>query len=454
MNIRDKIKTVIKTFSMLSEGDTVLVGLSGGPDSVTLLLLLRELEPSLNIHAIYIDHGLRPHETPDEIEFCKQLCCQLNVPFVTRAIDDLPDGQRKTPALLREIRYRLYEETAFSIGASRIALGHNKDDQAETIILNLLRGAAMTGMSGIAPVRGRFIRPLIDVPRLEIEAYLNECKQTCCLDSSNLKDIYLRNRVRRHLMPALLDYNPNIVNTLTRNAQIIREENAFIELAVTKKMMTLVSRKKKNRIELFLLPLQNMEIVLLRRLLKRAAASVETIKELGALHIEEIMTLIRTSSTGDRLYLPGGIRVIRGYSTVVITSEPPARCPEKTLPLPGEVIVREVNCIMRTTILDRFQRPEHRRQECLDADLLSTQLKIRARVDGDYFYPLGLGKRKKVQDYLVDEKIPRDVRQAIPLVFSGDTLVWIAGHRADDRFKVTQETKRYCLLELIPIKYD
>ncbi|MBF0538386.1 MAG: tRNA lysidine(34) synthetase TilS [Nitrospirae bacterium] len=464
MHIRDKVRATIRAFSMLGAYDRapiehvsigyVLIGLSGGPDSVALLRLLRELFPSVNVHAIYINHGLRPLETPAEMAFCKQLCEHLGVPLTIRAIDDLPQGLRKTPAILRQSRYRLYEETALEIGATKIAIGHNKDDQAETVILNLIRGAGLTGLAGIAPTRGRFIRPLIDVSRWEILQYLNECSQTYCLDSSNLKDIYLRNRLRIHLMPQLTQYNSNIVDTLTRNAQIIREDNEYIEQAVTKKLMTLISRKTGKKIELFLLPLQNTEKALLRRLLRRATATVETLREIGGQHIEEIMALIKTASTGDRLYLPGGVRVIKGYSTLVITCEPPVRISEVELPIPGEVVIREAGYILRATLLEGFKQPDNSGQACLDADLMLSPLKIRARADGDYFYPLGLGKRKKVQDYFVDEKVPRDSRDSIALVFSQDDLVWIAGHRPDDRYKVTPATRNYCLLELIPIRGD
>ncbi|KJU81818.1 tRNA(Ile)-lysidine synthase [Candidatus Magnetobacterium bavaricum] len=455
-HIRDKVRTTIRVFSMLG-GDVsgpvllgpVLIGLSGGPDSVALLRLLRELFPTVNVHAVYIDHGLRPHETPAEMAFCRQLCDHLGAALSIRAID-LPRGVRKkTPAIMRQHRYSLYEDTALEIGASKIALGHNKDDQAETVILNLMRGAGLTGLAGIPPTRGRFIRPLIDVSRWEILQYLNECRQTYCLDSSNLKDIYMRNRVRIHLMPTLTQYNPNIIDTLTRNARIIREEDEYLEQAVTKKLMTLISRKTDKKIELFLIPLQGMERVLLRRLLRRSTAVVEALKEVGGQHVEETIELIKTASTGDRLYLPGGVRVIKGYSTLVVTCEPPVRISEVELPLPGEVVIREAGCMLRATLPECFKRPDNSRQACLDAGLMSSPLRIRARVDGDYFYPLGLGKRKKVQDYFVDEKVPRDSRNSIPLVFSRDDLVWIAGHRADDRYKVTPATRNYCLLEMI-----
>ncbi|MBF0337205.1 MAG: tRNA lysidine(34) synthetase TilS [Nitrospirae bacterium] len=456
MDIRDKVRATVRAFSMFGmdaggcvSSMCVLSGLSGGPDSVALLRLLRELFPAVSVHAIYIDHGLRPHETPAEKAFCGQLCEHLGVPLSIRAIEPL---QRKTPATMRQSRYRLYKETAMQIGASKIALGHNKDDQAETVMLNLMRGAGLTGLAGIAPTRGMVIRPLIDVSRWEILQYLNECNQTYCLDSSNLKDIYLRNRVRIHLMPAMVQYNPNIVDTLTRNARIIREEDEYLELAVTKKLMTLISRKTDQKIELFLVPLQGMERVLLRRLLRRATAAVEALREIGVQHIEEIIALIKNASTGDRLYLPGAVRVIKGYSTLVITSEPPVRISETELSLPGEVVIRQAGYLLRATLAEHFRQPENNRQACLDAGLMSSPLKVRARVNGDYFYPLGLGKRKKVQDYFVDEKVPRDSRNSIPLVLSNDNLVWIAGYRPDDRYKVTPATKSYCLLELIPIR--
>jgi tRNA(Ile)-lysidine synthase len=474
LSIISNARKTIDKYGMLSAGDTVLAGLSGGPDSVCLLHVLKNLDMKLTLKetnhkalnlkllAVYVDHGLRPDETPAEIEFCRTLCNKLGVEFMTRALPPLIEKGNKQDAL-RTLRYEVFTECAIRAGAKKIALGHNRDDQAETVLINLMRGAALAGLSGIPPVRGAYIRPLIDVSRADIEQYLADNNLEHVTDSSNLTDDYLRNRIRHNLLPHMLHFNPNLVDTLSRNAHVIREENDFLEFLTSKKLITLISRKSGDSIELFLSPLESMERVILRRVLKRATGVVEVLhKNIGANHIEDVLDLIKAGATGDRIHLPGGIRVIKSYSTLIITARPPSGILACELNVPGEAILREAKVVLRTEFCDppdvsiddsiikstATNATNNKYESYIDADKLKLPLNIRGRRNGDFFYPLGAGGRKKVQDFLVDEKIPRDERGAVPIVCSGEDIVWVAGMRLDDRFKVTGETRRCVRIEL------
>jgi tRNA(Ile)-lysidine synthase len=385
---------------------------------------------------------------------------------MTEAIPPLKEKGNKQEAL-RTLRYEVFNACAIRAGASKIALGHNRDDQAETVLINLMRGAGLAGLSGIPPVRGVFVRPLIDVSRAEIEQYLIDNHLGCVTDSSNLKDDYLRNGIRHHLIPHMRQFNPNLADTLSRNAHVIREENDFIELATSKRLITLISRKAADSIELFLSPLESMERVILRRVLKRAAGVVEVLhKGIGAARVEDVIDLIKTGDTGDRIHIPGGIRVIKSYSTLIITARPPAGISACELDVPGEAILRDAQTVLRaapcdppeefsgieinkhTTLNSKLDTLNNKYEAYVDADKLKLPLNIRGRVDGDFFYPLGAGCRKKIQDFLVDEKIPRDERGAVPIVCSGGDVVWVAGMRLDERFKVTGETRRCVRMEM------
>jgi tRNA(Ile)-lysidine synthase len=462
-----KVKKTIEKHFMLSGRERLLIALSGGPDSVCLLRILKILQEELrlDLQAQYIDHGLRPGEAGLEIDFCKNLCAKFNLPFLTKKVDVKCYAREKKLNIqeaARELRYRAFEETARDFNAEKIALGHTADDQAETVLMRLLRGTGPAGLSGIPPVRGKFIRPLIEVQRKEVEQYLGEEKIDFIIDSSNLKKDYLRNEIRLSLMPRIKEINPNIADTLLRTASIFREEERYFEILVAKTLMKVVSRKKNSHIELFLSPLEAMEKVILRRTLRRAIDETKGLRGISFIHIEDIIELVKKGKPGDRLYLPHGIRAIKTYSTLTLTSESPVRLNSYTLNVPGEIILKETGVLIHASLGETqdFEEPSQSVREdadfktsaTFDAERLIFPLIIRSREKGDFFYPLGFGKKKKLQDFFVDEKVPRDERDAIPLIVSGDDIVWVVGYRGDDRFKVTDETKRVLKLEVKKLK--
>jgi tRNA(Ile)-lysidine synthase len=449
----EKVKATIAKYAMLSGGETVLIGLSGGPDSVCLLHVLSALrdELGLQLHALYVDHGLRPAEIPDEIDFCRTRCEASTIPFSVAAIEVMTNvrvqGMNKQEAA-RELRYNAFNETLTQIQGQRMALGHNADDQIETFLLRFLRGAGPKGLSGMPPVRKNIIRPLIGTGRREIEEFLDEQKITFLTDSSNLKEDYLRNRIRRILAPELKKINPALIRTTGKTMDILREEEHYFDVIVTKTLMRLITRKREGRIDLFLTPLEAMETVILRRVLRRAIDETKGLRGIEFVHIDSVIDLIRSGRPGDRLYLPKGLRVIKNYSTLVLTSELPVRIGRHHLSVPGETLMEEIRGVIRAFVDESADHSgEGKTLALFDADKAGTVLTVRPREDGDSFYPAGFGKRKKLQDFFVDEKVPRDERDEVPIVTAGDQIVWVAGFRGDERFRVTEETKKVLRLE-------
>ncbi|MGB9715261.1 MAG: tRNA lysidine(34) synthetase TilS [Thermodesulfovibrionales bacterium] len=455
MEIFYKIKKTIKKYSMLFNGERVLLALSGGPDSVFLLYALNHFkeEMKLFLHAIYIDHNLRPEETPFEIEFCDKLCQRLGVPFVTKSIDVKSYAKEKSmnrQEVARQLRYKVFDETAFEIKADKIALGHTADDQAETVLMRLLRGSGPLGLSGIPPIRGNIIRPLIEVERQEIDKFLQSEHIDFIVDSSNLKKDYIRNKIRLTLIPMMKEINPNIIETLSRSASIFREEERYFDVIVGKTLMRLVSKKSDSRIELFLAPLEAMDKVILRRVLRKVMEETKGLRGINFFHIEDIIELIKNAKAGSRLYLPKDVRVIKDYSTLVFTAEPPVKLGSYKLEVPGEVNLKETGVLIRASLLENKEAMAMISSDValFDTERLVFPLTIRSRKNGDYFFPLGFGKKKKLQDFFVDEKVPRDERDAIPLILSGEDIIWIAGYRQDHRFRVTDETRKILKLEV------
>jgi tRNA(Ile)-lysidine synthase len=460
LNFFQKVIASITKYAMISGGEKILIGLSGGPDSVCLLHVLHALKDKFmtELHAIYIDHGLRPGETPNEIDFCRMQARKLNIPFITKAIDVKSCAKKQKTSIqdaARHLRYRLLEETAYETNAHKIALAHTADDQAETVLMRLFRGSGPTGLAGIPPVRKNIIRPLIEIERKEIEEFLSHEKLDFVIDSSNLKIDYLRNRIRLSLMPMIKELNPDITETLAKTASIFRDEEKYFGIIVTKTLMKLISRKTDTRIELFLSPFESMDKVILRKVLRRAIDETKGLRGISFIHIEDIAELIKKGKPGDRLYLPKGIRVIKDYSMLVLTSETPVALNTYTLEVPGETILKEAGLLIKASLIEGHESDVVSRNDGLwassaffDADKVRLPLTARPRTNGDAFYPSGFGRRKKLQDFFVDEKIPRDERDRVPLIVSENDIIWIVGYRGDERFKVTESTKNILKFEV------
>lgn len=462
MKLKDTAKETIAEYKMLSRNDHVLIGLSGGPDSVCLSLVLDDLKENFNLKlsAVYVDHGLRPDETDAEIAFCKEFCEAHGIGFSVKSVNVREYAEtkgRNVQEAARELRYAAYEEVLYDVQATAIALGHNADDQAETLLMRLFRGSGRKGLSGIPPVRGKIIRPLIKVERSEIEEYLSgsshamspDSGRPYVIDSSNLKDDYLRNWLRNTLLKDVKQKNPSVIKDMCRTAEIIREEDDYLEIIVTKTLMRLISRKSAGTIELFLRPLETTEKPILRRLLRRAVHATESLRGISFVHIEDIIKLIKGGRAGDGLDLPREIRVIRDYSILKITSEKPVKIARYELESRGEVSIKEAGLIIRSSPEERGAEPgDGKFTVMLDADEIKFPLIIRSRAAGDCFFPFGFAKRKKLQDFFVDEKISRDRRDGVPIVVSGNDIIWVAGYRSDDRYKVTDKTEKIVRLEM------
>ena len=414
-------------------------------------------ELDLTLKALYVDHNLRPSETPSEIAHCRELCEGMKVDFMVKSVDvkgHVKEHGGSKQEAARDLRYRSFHEAAMETGAHRVALAHNADDQTETIFMRLIRGAGPAGLSGIPARRGIFIRPLIEVERREIEDFLDEEGIRSVIDSSNLKTDYLRNRFRLVVMPELKKINPNLVRSVNNTVSILQEEERYLGIIVTKTLMKMISRKAEQRIELFLSPMEAMDIVILRRVLRRALDETEGLRGIHFAHIEDIIRLVKEGKSGDRIYLPKGIRVIKDYSLLVITSEEPRKIALYELDPPGEVAIVGAGVVIKAFIDEAGgDAGDGRTSVLLDAAAMEFPLKIRPRSPGDYFFPHGFGKRKKLQDFFVDGKVPREERDSIPVIFSGDDIVWVAGYRSDDRYRVTANTKKFLRLAIVQGKF-
>lgn len=329
ITIKKKVKRAIERYNMLSKGETVLVGVSGGPDSVALLYLLREIrnEYGISLKVAHLNHGFRK-EAADEAKFVGKIADLLDLPITIRAVD-VP-AIKETNGLsaqeaAREARYVFFAEAAKEAGANRIAIAHTADDQAETVLIRLLRGSGPLGLSGIPPVRkiscqeskvaGReplIIRPLIDCSRREVENYLSERNIPFITDSSNLKMDYLRNRIRMELLPFLEGYNPNVKDTLVRTAEVIHRDEQFLYLEAERAYNYIVGQQLVDTyctyegISMGLKALKELHPSILSRVIRKAIKEVKgDLKRISFQHITDITCLMDSGEGRWSLHLPG-----------------------------------------------------------------------------------------------------------------------------------------------------
>lgn len=453
-----KVLQTIHKYNMLSQGERVLVGISGGPDSVALLHVLKQLEKDMGIrvYAAHIHHGIRGTVADQDMEFVERLCQQWDVPLFVEKVD-VPRVADERGLSLEEagriVRYRFFEKVLQDIRGHKVALGHNRDDQAETILHRVLRGTGMQGLQGMKPVRqNRFIRPLIEVSRAEIEEYCRKNGLEFRIDATNQDMTYTRNRIRHELIPYIKQYfNPNIVDTLVRMGTIIRDEEEFLEDYCKKEYDRLVKAFSQNRLSIDLEGLLVQHIAIRRRVLRRALMVVGgTLDEIGAHHIEDVLDMALNSTTGAMLTLPNGIRVLKKYDSIEIwCGELPSVPPfEYFLDLPGRVVIKECGIEIKA---HRVQRQEISFSSpwCayIDGDVINGNLRVRNRRQGDRFKPFGLKGSKKLKEYFIDKKVPRHERDGIPLVADEKNIIWVVGWQINDDYKVTPQTRNIVQLE-------
>jgi len=327
MTIVEKAKRTIERHKMLLRGDTLLVGVSGGPDSIALLYLLMDIrdECGFALRVAHLNHGFRK-EAAGEAEFVGKVAASLGLPVSIRSID-VPsimemEGLSAQEAA-RDVRYAFFEEEAREAGARRVALAHTADDQAETVLMRLLRGSGPLGLSGIPPVRGIFVRPLIECTRKEIEDYLYERNIPFVTDSSNLKMDYMRNRVRMELLPFLESYNPNIRKVLSRAAEIAHIDNQFIEIESDKFYLEKMVRdsEQQDNITIEMDGFKELHQAISSRVIRKAIMVVKgDLKRISFQHISDILGLINTGEGRWSLHLPD-VTVSREHDRLIFNRE-------------------------------------------------------------------------------------------------------------------------------------
>lgn len=452
-----RVRETIRRFGMLEPGESILVALSGGADSTALLHCLYRLarELSLELSAAHLNHGIRGAEADADAEFSRRLAEELGIPFVAETAD-LPGraaaAHRNLEESAREARYEFLRRTAERVGAGKIATGHNLDDQAETMLMRLLRGSGPEGLAGIHPVvEGRVIRPLLECSREEILRYLESLGVSFRTDSTNRDPAYLRNRVRHELIPYLKEhFNPRLARTLAGDAEIARQVHDYLDRQA-RAAYEAIRKKAEDSVVLDAAAVLSLHPAL-RRLVVRLALreSRGSLRGISQRHVFEIVRLCEPGRSGRRVRLPGGNVALRSFDQLLFRArETPAKEGYRyTLAVPGTCEVPEAGMEFVATI-ESGTPSGGRVESChrsvrLDPALAPKGLTIRSRLPGDRY---GGERHRKVKKLLIDAGIPLEDRAMLPMVVSGDAVVWIPGFEAADSFTARAGSDRSVLIE-------
>lgn len=449
------VKRLILEQAMVRPGERVVVAVSGGPDSVCLLFLLHALAPAFGLTLViaHMEHGLRPGQDEEETRFVASLARALDLPLALGRPKSAWAGRGGgLESWAREERYAFLRRAQWVFGAHRIALGHTRDDQAETLLLRLIRGAGPAGLGGMALVRqSRYIRPLLETGRRDVMAYLAQRGIPFVTDPSNLRGDFLRNRVRHEVLPLLDSLHPGVARRLARTADIAREQSQWLE------QEALAWIEKEAELQeggILAVPLDAfaslhcaLQHEILRRLLDRAP---QGLKGIGARHIQSLRRLALSPRPQASWGLPGRCRVRRRYGFLLFGPDKEEKVAPfcMAIPGPGTWAVRPLGGLLEVELREGPQTPDRSPWVAfMDGGHVSFPLRVRPPRPGDRMVPLGMKGHKKLKDLFVDLKLPLETRARTPVVTSQGKVVWVVGIRQDERFRLLPTTQRVLRME-------
>ncbi len=454
--------------SMVSPGDRVVAAVSGGADSVVMVHLLKKMmenTPPFELAIAHLNHLARGEDSKEDAVFVTRLGKKLGLETFVEEIDVAVKKKRMKTSFqeaARIVRYEFLERVLKQWGGTWIALGHTADDQVETVLMNLLRGSGTLGLSGMPPRRDRLIRPLHACFRHEVEAYIKRHGLVFRSDTTNQSDDYLRNRVRRELIPLLECYNPQVKSTLVETSRIVNDDEECLQGLVDRLYAGVkVGARGKGLLALDVGAIKVQHPALQKRLVRQAIREVKgDLRRIGARHIQDLLVLFDTAASGKEIHLPGGLAAVCTGKSVVfceilpeehdIVPEDQESAPVE-IKVPGWTDIGVAGLKLHAELMspvDFYKRSFSSRQAYLDFDKTGPIIQTRFFRTGDRFIPLGMKKSKKLKSFFIDEKIPRAERKSVPLLTTRDgDIIWVYAKRIAETYRVTDETRNILFVE-------
>ena len=435
---KKKIKEYIEKYNMLNKGDGVVLGLSGGPDSVCLFFVLLALkeEYNLTISAVHINHMIRGKDADEDQEYVESLCKEFNVPLNALRIDIpalVKASGRSIEEEARIARYDAFERAASALEEqgipAKIAVAHNADDNAETVLFHMARGTGLDGVCGISPKRDKIIRPLLAVPKKDILELLNENEVAYCIDGTNAETDYDRNRIRHNIMPELVKINDRALEHISDMTTRLSEIAEYISLESNGLLqMAKLDGDKLRKRTIATAP----RVIASQAIKDYLSKFMPYQKDVAAVHVDSILDLL--NEDGERqIQLPYKKTLIISYEEIYVIDTEKEDNQKKVNPTFN---YREFD------YKEGMKYPTETYTKWFDCDRIGANIVIRTRAEGDYLCIDSDGNRKSIQDYFVDEKIPRHLRDEVPLVCDGNHVMWVVGHRVSEYYKISKNTTR------------
>lgn len=476
----NRVLDYIKENNLIEDGDKIVIGVSGGADSICLLHVLKEIysHKPVELCVVHIHHGIRGEAADRDEAFVRTLAEKLSLRFFSFRFN-IPEiakeeGMSEEEAG-REIRYRTFLDVCNTYGCNKIAIAHNRNDNAETVLFHLFRGSSIRGLSGIEPSRrleteqggATIIRPLLFAYREEIEAYLRMSKIEHCTDESNFSELYIRNKLRNKVLPYVTtEINSGAVEHIAMAAEELKEAKAFIDNQIMLCFTKLVTVHEVEGSTVYELDLEavNREDTVIKKgiLMKILEMLTGSRKDIGRVHILMLLELF-DKQVGKQLMLPDGIMAERGYTTVRIflrerkssefDSTTTPFVPVK-LSIPGSVTPASVDKVLEAGVIPYEKGLTFPKNSCtkwFDYDKIENTLELRTRKEGDYLQIDSRGGTKKLKDYFIDRKLPREQRDAMLLIADGSHILWILGdgNRMSEGYKISEKTHRILWINII-----
>lgn len=459
LQVQNEVRNTISRYQMIERGDRVLIGVSGGADSTALLHVLIQLGGLLKAQyrVIHVHHGLRGEEADRDAHYVERLCRGYRLPCKVVEVQTEQFAKKhriSAEEAGRVLRYSVFEEEAQAWEREedtqksvKVAVAHNKEDNAETILMQLSRGSGLKGVSGMKPVRGRIIRPLLFVTRAEIEAYLKKEELSWCTDSTNLHDDYTRNRIRHDILPKLVeDVNRSAIDNITRAGRLIGEADLYLAKQAEAALSGTLVRDEESA-GIAQADLDRQEPIIRTYMLRLMISIVNrTMRNITAKHIEELNRLA-DAETGKKIDLPYDLEAVKTYDMLWIGKKG-FSAEAASAGVSGCVPDAETNEFYRKNfsfnVFDYtpdMEIPSGERVKWFDYDKIDDVMELRPRRTGDYITLRG-GGRKTVKSLMIDEKIPAAKRDRVPVLAIGSSVLWVVGSRISDRYRVDDRTKR------------
>lgn len=476
----------IQEHQLLAAGDQLLVGVSGGPDSICLLHLLSRYGQAYDLPApvvAHLDHQLRGEVARADAAFVQSLAQAWGLRAIVESQDVAQlalEQQLSIEAAGRQARYLFFWRAARSVGANKVAVGHQADDQAETVLMHFLRGTGLKGLRGMLPSLSladlplppaqtvelrpdsapRLIRPMLELTRQEIERYCQIHRLPTRQDATNQQTDYFRNRLRHEVLPFLRNYNPNLDQMLSRTAKLIAAEVEVVEQQLDRVWSGLLRAESPQRLEFHRSTWLALPLALKRAVLRRAVEQLQgDALDLGFEHIEAALEVIAGGRVRARVTLPGGLLIQLAYDTFSLEQAHAQRVqPPETpwlderervpLTIPGQTLLPHDDWQLVAELLPRERVPNQSLTQAqgweayLDAASLGPESYLRPRQAGDRFQPFGMSGLKKVKAFMIDQKIPAAQRNRIPILVSGPQILWVCGYRLAEPARVGPESRQ------------